>query len=60
MFIRVTRGLKIRDPLTKLFIPDEGCNVVESPFWHRRINDGDAEIVSAPAAPEVSSKESDE
>jgi hypothetical protein len=50
MFIRATRGLKIRDHLTKLLIPDEGCNVVDSPFWQRRLRDGDAEIVLPPDA----------
>ena len=56
MFIRAMPGLKIRDPLTKLLLPDEGCEVVESPFWHRRLRDGDAEVV----LPIVQSKESEE
>lgn len=48
MFVRAKPGMKIRDPLTKLLIPDEGCNVVDSIFWHRRLRDGDAEIVQPP------------
>jgi hypothetical protein len=46
MFVRMLRGLKTRDPLTKLFIPDEGCEVVDHPYWHRRVRDGDAEIIA--------------
>ena len=54
MFIRAKSGLKIRDPLTRLMLPDEGTEVVESAFWHRLVRDGDAEIVEQP----VRSKES--
>lgn len=56
MFVRAKPGLKIRDPLTKLLIPDEGCEVVESAFWHRIINDGDAEIVVKSEAPKEKNK----
>ena len=50
MFVRAKSGLKIRDPLTKSLIPADGCEVVESAFWHRLIRDGDAEIVVPVAA----------
>ena len=55
MFVRAKTGLKIRDPLTKLFIPDEGCNVVESPYWTKALMVGDVEIVE----PVEQSKESE-
>lgn len=45
MFVRAAPGLKIRDPLTKLFIPDEGCEVVESPYWTRALLVGDVDVV---------------
>jgi hypothetical protein len=48
MFVRVKNGLKIRDPLTKVMLPEEGAHVVESSFWHRRIAEGDVEVIEAP------------
>ena len=54
MFVRVKNGLKIRDPLTKQMIPEEGGHVVDSIFWQRRLRDGDIEILPEPAAPKES------
>lgn len=59
MFIRPKTGIKIRDPLTKLLIPEEGCQVVEDIYWHRRVRDGDAEIIQAPVVSKTP-KESDQ
>ena len=48
MYVRTAPGIKIRDPDLLDFIPDEGREVPNSDFWHRRLRDGDV-ILSAPA-----------
>lgn len=56
MFVRVKNGLKIRDPLTKVMLPPEGAEVVDSLFWHSRIAEGDVEIVVKSEASEESNQ----
>ncbi len=51
MFIKPRSGLKIRDPETQCHIPPEGAEVSASIFWLRRIQDGDASIVTDTAQP---------
>lgn len=48
MYVRPTPGLKIRDPELLDLLPDEGREVADSPYWLRRIADGDV-IEGAPA-----------
>lgn len=36
-----SEGKKLRDPVTKLHIPSEGALVSKSPFWIRRVQEGD-------------------
>jgi hypothetical protein len=41
MLIKPVPGKRVRDPDTKRVIPTEGLEVTESPYWVRRIQDGD-------------------
>jgi hypothetical protein len=45
MFIKPNQGIKIRDPFTRTFLPDDGGNVENTPFWARRLRDGDVTLV---------------
>lgn len=47
IFIKPANGLKIRDPETKIHLPEEGAQVEKSPFWSRRIKSGDVLQVEA-------------
>jgi Protein of unknown function (DUF2635) len=38
--------LRVRDPELRDLIPDEGREVNESPYWTRRLRDGDVILVS--------------
>ena len=54
MRIKPARGLKVRDPISKLPIPEAGVDVSETDtFWARRLADGDVVEVKAPAAPVI-------
>lgn len=46
MRITPAPGLKVRDPLSKRHIPDEGVEVQESSYWVRRLAAG--EVVKMP------------
>ncbi len=55
MHVRPAAGKKLRDPRTRLRVPEAGLEVSDSDtFWARRIADGDAEVVT----PEVETKRS--
>lgn len=41
----------VRDPRDMVPLPPEGREVPLSPFWLRRLRDGDVEAVSAEASP---------
>lgn len=45
MKVKPAQGIKIRDPDLKDFLPEEGRDVPDSPFWHRRVRDGDVVAV---------------
>ena len=45
MKVKPAEGLKIRDPLSKNFIPDEGKEVPENTYWVRRVAYGDVVVV---------------
>lgn len=47
------RGLVVRDPLTGLQLPAEGAEVSMTPYWLRRMADGDVHEKAAakPAKP---------
>ncbi len=42
MRIYPVAGLSLRDPVKGDFIPDEGREVEDSPYWRRRLSCGDA------------------
>ena len=48
MFVKPSPGLVIRDPDLLDLLPDEGREVPESDYWHRRVRDGD--VVTGDAA----------
>lgn len=50
MIVKPAPGLKVRHPVTKQFLPDEGIEVPDGDiFWNRVAADGD--VVIAAAAP---------
>jgi len=46
MFVKPAQGLSIRDPDLKDLLPEKGREVPDSPYWIRRLRDGD--VVSGP------------
>ncbi len=56
MLVKPAPGLKIRDPDLKDLLPDEGRDVPETDYWHRRLRDGDVVLVPAQAATKPSRK----
>ncbi|MEF3068068.1 DUF2635 domain-containing protein [Pandoraea apista] len=57
MFIKPAPGIKLRDPVTKEFIPESGQEVDDFDlYWVRRINDGDAVRVTSETAEPPSAK----
>lgn len=40
-----TPGSVIRDPHTRVQLPDEGARVPDNSFWQRRLRDGDVVLV---------------
>lgn len=41
MFVRPAQGLKIRDLESGHYLPETGQSVPRTPFWLRRLKDGD-------------------
>lgn len=41
LFVKPAQGLKVRNPATGQPIPIEGAKVPASPYWRRRLADGD-------------------
>lgn len=57
MFIRPARkGDVIRDPQTGRRLPDEGAEVADSNFWHRRLRSKDVELCKPAAEPKKPAK----
>lgn len=55
MRVRPIPGMIVRHPTTKQIIPSEGIDVLPTDlYWHRRVQQGDVEVVAedAAAAPE--------
>lgn len=52
MLVKPAPGRKVRDPHSKLPIPESGANVSSTdPYWVRRLAAGDVVEVKAPASP---------
>lgn len=45
-----TEHLRVIDPMTTRPLPNDGANVVPSTYWTRRLQCGDVESVTKPAA----------
>lgn len=48
MYVKPSKGLKVRDPQLLDFLPEEGREVPETTYWHRRLRDGDVVASKAP------------
>ncbi|MDA8230150.1 MAG: DUF2635 domain-containing protein [Magnetospirillum sp.] len=48
MYVKPAPGLKIRDPDLRDLLPEGGREVPKTPYWIRRVRDGDV-VVAAPA-----------
>lgn len=48
MFVKPAPGVKVRDPISMLHIPEEGRDVPENNYWTRKIAAGDVVRVAAP------------
>lgn len=54
MFVKPAAGLSIRDPDLLDLLPPEGREVPDSQgYWHRRVRDGDVQLVQSPVAETV-------
>lgn len=58
MYVIPKNGIVIRDPDLKTHLPAEGREVPDTPFWHRRIMDGDVTVGKAPAPKTVAAEKS--
>jgi len=56
LFVKPGKGLKVVDPVTGEALPDLGAEVSHSPYWLRRLRDGDVTQAS-PAKARNKSKE---
>lgn len=58
MFIKPRAGIKVRDPVSKLHIPETGVEVSDTDtYWARRLADGDViEVKPITAAKPASQK----
>lgn len=45
MKLKPTAGRAVRDPVKGTLLPATGAEVGDSPFWRRRLRDGDVELV---------------
>ncbi|MEC5321124.1 DUF2635 domain-containing protein [Brenneria populi subsp. brevivirga] len=46
MQVKPTTGRAVRDPVKGTLLPESGAEVQDSPFWRRRLRDGDVELVT--------------
>ncbi|WP_250489980.1 DUF2635 domain-containing protein [Caballeronia sp. INML2] len=52
MIVKPAPGLKVRHPVTKQLLPDEGTEVPDGDiFWTRVLNDGDVVLADNAALP---------
>jgi hypothetical protein len=50
MFVKAAPGLVCRDPDLLDLLPDEGRDVPDTPYWQRRLRDGDV-VITTPIEP---------
>ena len=50
MFVRPVPGCAVRDPFTRVLLPEAGADVPPNDFWLRRVLQGDVLPVPEPAA----------
>lgn len=52
IFVKPTeKGLIVRDPVTKLALPDTGRSVPNTSYWRRRLKDGSIIKAKKPVSP---------
>ncbi|MEL6429739.1 MAG: DUF2635 domain-containing protein [Planctomycetota bacterium] len=47
--VRPLPGRLVRDPITRVAVPEQGAEVADATFWRRRALAGDVEIVRGDA-----------
>ena len=57
IFLKPKEGIKVRDPHTGNYLPEEGKEVELSSYWKRRMKDGDAVETKKPKKEKSSTKE---
>lgn len=48
MYLKPVSGRQVPDPDRGDLLPAEGREVADQQYWHRRLQDGDVEISTAP------------
>lgn len=51
LWLKPKAGLLVRCPITGLHLPEEGAEKQATPFWRRRLKDGDVFETAKPSAP---------
>lgn len=51
MFVKPAPGLVVRDPQTRVQLPESGRDVPEISYWLRRLRDGDVVEATTPTPP---------
>lgn len=49
MFVKPAAGMLVPDPVLSDYLPAEGREVQDSPYWRRRERDGDVTVGDPPA-----------
>lgn len=49
MKVKPIAGRAVRDPVKGILLPESGAEVQDSPFWRRRLRDGDVELMAKKA-----------
>lgn len=57
VFLKPNEGIKVRDPHTGNYLPEDGAEVELNTYWQRRLNDGD--IVEVKPEKKTKSKDND-
>lgn len=60
MFVKPAPGIRVRDPLSRLHLPEEGKEVPEDSFWTRRLRSGDVVRADPPQQAKASKSKAGE